>query len=306
MGRIDQYLQRYAEPDSNLTLNGSWTHSLVIPACDEGEAFVARLKTLDATTECDALLVIVVINGREDADPVIHQQNQRCANAIGQHFEHTNGPLLRGERIDLLIIDRYSESKRLPPKQGVGLARKIGCDIVVSLHRAGSYLGNWISSTDADATLPANYFSVQDRHKGAAAITYPFIHEPVSGFERPMALYELSLHHYVLGLHWADSPYAYHTIGSCIAVSIAAYVSSRGFPKRLAGEDFYLLNKVTKLGLIHRAAGPPVRLEGRPSQRVPFGTGPAIRNIRDLDSPYTMYDPQLFTELKNVLVAMRK
>ena len=77
MGRIDQYLQRYAEPDSNLTLNGSWTHSLVIPACDEGEAFVARLKTLDATTECDALLVIVVINGREDADPVIHQQNQR-------------------------------------------------------------------------------------------------------------------------------------------------------------------------------------------------------------------------------------
>ena len=92
MGRIEQYLQRYAEPDSNLTLNGSWTHSLVIPACDEGEDFVARLKTLDATTECDALLVIVVINGREDADPAIHHQNQRCADAIGQHFKPTNGP----------------------------------------------------------------------------------------------------------------------------------------------------------------------------------------------------------------------
>ena len=50
----------------------------------------------------------------------------------------------------------------------------------------------------------------------------------------------------------------------------------RGFPKRNAGEDFYLLNKLAKVGSVHRLAAPAIEIEARVSHRVPFGTGPAI------------------------------
>ncbi len=63
-------------------------------------------------------------------------------------------------------------------------------------------------------------------------------------------LYELSLRYYVAGMKFARSPYAFHTIGSSMAVSPVHYARVRGFPKREAGEDFYLLNKLAKLGSV--------------------------------------------------------
>ena len=47
---------------------------------------------------------------------------------------------------------------------------------------------------------------------------------------------------------------------------------SHGFPRRNATEDFYILNKLAKVGSIARLAGTPVILEGRLSDRVPIGT----------------------------------
>ena len=48
-------------------------------------------------------------------------------------------------------------------------------------------------------------------------------------------------------MKYARSPYAFHTIGSTMAVSANHYAKVRGFPKREAGEDFYLLNKLAKV-----------------------------------------------------------
>ena len=64
-------------------------------------------------------------------------------------------------------------------------------------------------------------------------------------------LYEYSLRYYVAGLTYAQSPYAFHTIGSTMAVNAEHYASVRGFPRREAGEDFYLLNKLAKVGSVH-------------------------------------------------------
>ena len=80
-----------------------------------------------------------------------------------------------------------------------------------------------------------------------------------------------------------------------------AYAKVRGFPKKLAGEDFYLLNKLAKVGGVRSLQGPPIKLAGRTSGRVPFGTGVAIATIRDqLDrgQPYEVYNPQVFLGLK--------
>src|SRR5690606_7285065 len=113
------------------------------------------------------------------------------------------------------------------------------------------------------------------------ALLFPFRHEgpadePVT---RATELYEASLRYHVLGLAHAGSPYAYHSIGSTLAVQARAYALVRGVPKRSAGEDFYLLDKLAKVAPLLRARGEPVRIRARFSTRVPFGTGPAVARI---------------------------
>jgi hypothetical protein len=116
--------------------------------------------------------------------------------------------------------------------------------------------------------------------------------------------YELRLHHYVFGLAWAGSPYAFHTLGSCISIHAQHYAQVGGFPRRNGAEDFYLLNKLAKTGDIHSLQGACLRLQARPSDRVPFGTGPAIREILqdiDPDSRALYYHPDTFVALRALL-----
>ena len=123
------------------------------------------------------------------------------------------------------------------------------------------------------------------------------------------ALYEVTLRYYVAGLVAAGSPWAMHTIGSCIAVDAAAYAAVRGLPTRSAGEDFYLLAKVAKLGRIARGTGALIRIEARRSGRVPFGTGPGAAAIAETvavgDVP-AVYAPASFAALGRTLRAIRR
>src|SRR6202022_2192121 len=166
--------------------------------------------------------------------------------------------------------------------QGVGLARKVGNDVALALAAGDRLSSGWLHNTDADTLLPRDYFDQMTGvpEKAAAAI-YFFEHrfEKDPGLAEAARLYEISLRYYVLGLAWAESPYAYQSMGSCVVISRDAYAAVRGFPRKNAAEDFYVLNKLAKVGSIFRLAGSPVLLEGRPSDRVPFGTGRAIRDL---------------------------
>jgi hypothetical protein len=138
------------------------------------------------------------------------------------------------------------------------------------------------------------------------AVVFPFEHLPGADEQcnRATALYELRLHHYVLGLQYAGSPYAYHSLGSATAVRCGAYARVRGFPRRSGAEDFYLLNKVNKLGPVARLQGEAIGLESRPSSRVPFGTGPAVAEIAaagPLAEQRLFYHPRSFEALRAVL-----
>jgi len=115
------------------------------------------------------------------------------------------------------------------------------------------------------------------------------------------------MRHYVLGLQSAGSPYAYHSIGSLIAVDATAYAEVRGVPRRHGAEDFYFLNKLAKLGAIRRLSGSPIELEARASQRVPFGTGPAIRRALESSDPLrNFYHPECFHYLAALLAAVER
>jgi hypothetical protein len=204
----------------------------------------------------------------------------------------------------LLLIDRALPGHFLPGGQGVGLARKIGNDVVLALCAGGRVASPWIHNTDADTVLPGDYFEqtrTLDAETAGAAI-YAFEHrfDPDPAQAEAARLYEISLRYNLLGLAWAGSPYAYHSMGSCLAIPAAAYAAVRGFPRRNALEDFHALNKLAKVGSILRLSGLPLMLEGRISERVPISTGVAIGGLvsrRGALSGFRLYHPLVFAHL---------
>jgi hypothetical protein len=108
----------------------------------------------------------------------------------------------------------------------------------------------------------------------------------------------------VEGLRYSGSPYAYQSIGSTLSIHYESYAKVRGFPKKSAGEDFYMLNKLAKVGRIESLTSPEILVQARCSDRTPFGTGTAISQISSLMSPvsgHLYYNPIIFTLLKNWL-----
>jgi hypothetical protein len=145
-----------------------------------------------------------------------------------------------------------------------------------------------------------------DDAMGSAAL-YPFVHSLEGGPEqqRAMVQYETFLHYHVLGLRFARSPFASHAIGSLIAVNARSYAAVRGFPRRMAGEDFYLLNKLRKVAPLHELAGPRIRIRGRISHRVPFGTGAAVKRLSSQPAEaYRVYPPTLYEGLRRWQAAL--
>jgi hypothetical protein len=292
LNALAKYLDRHAEPEARAAdlLNGTFGHALEVPAYGEGESLFGTLASIPGGA-LGEVLVVLVLNAREDSPEHVHRANQetrerldREAPATSILSEEPRVSLRRLGQAALLVIDRALPGRFLPEGQGVGLARKIGCDLILRLRAAGRIASPWIHCTDADVLLPEDYFGQLpggEEERGAAAAIYFFEHrvEPDEELARAARLYEISLRYYVLGLAWAGSPYAYQSMGSCLAVRDTAYAAVRGFPRRNALEDFYVLNKLAKTGTILRLAGSPVILEGRLSDRVPISTGKAIGEI---------------------------
>lgn len=322
------YLKNYAEAaaltiSEVLPANLAFQHSLVIPAYNESEEFLQRLK--NSKLKQAPLLVIVIINQPDNISAAIENQKLWLAcRATGAVLEtkktEPHHQLIKWEdsQTYLLALNCFEGDKRLPSKQGVGLARKIGCDLACALYQKGILTQPWLHTSDADTTLPEDYFShgMFNKHNNTAsnkvsAATYPFAHSHTDNAQQKSAVveatlvYEQVLNYYIDGLKYAGSPYAYHSLGSCLAINIESYVQARGFPKRAGGEDFYLLNKLRKLGEIKQLAGPTLNIESRLSARAPFGTGPAVEKIihqkLTIDN-YAYYNPKVFQQLKLLLL----
>lgn len=296
------YLNRYAEPEARAPLpEGSWEAVAVLPLLGEAEAAdtVASLRRAAAFAG-RRLLTIAVVNSKASAPSDLQGINQK---------------LLKDLRSldDVLVVDRATPGRHFPEDQGVGLARKIGCDIAVALVQAGRLRCDYIHTTDGDATVDENYFSAPEnsavggleRH-APVAVWHRYTHELQERQSLPLCLYEISLRYYVIGTRYAGSPYAFPTVGSTQAFTPEAYCQVRGFPRREAGEDFYLMNKLAKVGGVAEAPG-FVRLKARPSARVPFGTGAAMRKIHaalERNEAFPLYHPDTFVWLREWLREM--
>ncbi len=317
---IEKYLERYAEDEIRLLpglartrgprnwVARTWEHVVCIPACSERNFLPATLDAIGAAHSAEDALVIVVINARESASAGVHQDNE----ALWNHLGCNDGPVCTTQvgALDLLVVDRWSEGRWLPEKQGVGLARKIAGDMALALIASGAVRHPWIRCTDADVEVPSDFFdSIGGVPADASAAISPFVHVPEGdeNQQQAMRLYDVYLQDYVDGLERAGSPYAFHTIGSLISVQARHYAMVRGIPKRAAGEDFYLLNKLAKVGRVCTIDGDPIHIRGRLSDRVPFGTGAALLDMRhalEKGLPTRKYDPRVFDGLRHWLVAL--
>ena len=143
---ILQYLANYAEPESTCAppTDRQYTDVVVVPAFDETPSFLDGLLTVGSKTT----LWIVVVNCSETRTDGEKQRTRYLAKALsqgGESLSYQGMVLTRTVHGDLLIIDRCTEGRELPSQQGVGLARKIGCDValawqqqdVAALHRRG-------------------------------------------------------------------------------------------------------------------------------------------------------------------------
>jgi len=327
---VEKYLRLYAEPEV-AALDGlpearpgqpAWENVVVIPACNESAQFLRSPPRGEGRS-----LLILVINEAVTASQTVSENNRALAMAVQARFARVwqaSGLSLFCDPLearDVLLVDRYSEGRQLPAKGGVGFARKIGADLALGLIHRQRINSNWIHCTDADVILPETYFtfsnSLQNTAAKVSALIYPFSHRDRQDSAESnevfaaTQLYELSLRYYVAGMKFARSPYAFHTIGSTMAVSANHYAQVRGFPKREAGEDFYLLNKLAKVGTVLEpglsAGNQAIGISARRSDRVPFGTGAAVSKITALADPlsdFRCYDPLVFQLLKTWLQSL--
>ena len=304
---IHKYLAQHAEPEAKRTsfepLTRNYTYSLVIPAYNED---VEDIRRVWRNLECDSFLAIIILNA-PDQDQVhaISLKQKLTQNApiqaLAPGIEFCQAP--DRSTPDLLIIDRFSPGRTIPIQQGVGLARKIGMDIALSIHNIGLIKTHWLYTTDSDAELPSDYFDSDASCEVAEVL--PFIHAnrtigSTINSHTAVLLYELQMLYYTAALKWAKSPYAYTSVGSTLRCTSLAYAQVRGVPKRNTGEDFYLLCKLRKLGLIRSATRNPIILSARYSTRVPIGTGRAIESIDALQNPLQAYQyphPECFAAL---------
>lgn len=309
---LGKYLKNYAEKEisclANFPKDRFYAHSVLIPCYLEDNQFLERLDT-NLPRAKGKVLVVVISNHplglRGEKLRLASSSHEKLCRFLGESV-WLNQPLSLFQRTayDVLLVN-HTADLAIPEDQGVGLARKAGGDLILSLIASGSVLSPWVMSTDADTLLPDDYFSLQPE-AGSSALTYPFEHIcDQSRLGQATKLYEQSIKHYVRGLAYADSDYAFSTLGSCLAFHCESYAQARGFPKRSGGEDFYLLNKLAKLGKVESGNDLPLlKIEARQSSRVPFGTGPAV--IRLLQSPdmyneAIFYNPDIFVQLKHVL-----
>jgi hypothetical protein len=302
---LESYLTNYAEPETRVPgfpQQYRYHYSLVVPAFSES---IHCIDLLMSNIRNHALLILVA-----NAPPGETESTQHFTRELLQKFpcQWSNQHLYLldyAHQKSILLVDRCSQGRTIPKHQGVGLARKIGFDVASKLILQGNVESPWINTTDADVTLPRGY----PNHDSSpvidtAARLYPFRHISSPGLRQAIGLYDFALQYYLEGLRYAGSPYAYHAIGSTMCIHCHSYAQVRGFPRRAAAEDFYMLNKLAKVGRIESFDSPVLDIQARLSDRVPFGTGHALGSILKLDDPlkeYLYYNPCVFLLLRNWL-----
>ena len=267
---------------------------VAIPALNELEYIPKLIEDLVAQSLKDFKVFICVNNPDEWwNDP---EKRIQCENNV-----NTIEYLKSVSDIDITIIDKASQGRGWTgKKKGVGFARQVLFEAIDSV----SAEEDIVISLDADTRIPKDYIDSVSKtfkaNKKALLLTNPYYHE-LSGDEsidRAILRYELYMRYYMLNLLKIGSPYSFTALGSAITFKIAGYRKINGITPKEAGEDFYFVNRMKKAGSVLIMNKEVVKPSSRESDRVPFGTGPAvIKGQAGNWESYPFYDVQSFERI---------
>lgn len=276
-------------------MKDSPTLHIALPAMNEREFIAATLQCLAEQTY-QSQEVWICIN-----QPDAWWQDAE-KKAICENNSQTLSWLSTCNLPKLRIIDKSSPGMGWTGKaHGVGQARKTLMDAIAQQATAGDI----IVSLDADTRFGPGYLesivSIFHNNARVLALSNPYFHELTGNevLDRAMLRYEIYMRHYSLNMFRIGSPYSFTALGSAISFPVETYRKVGGMTAKKSGEDFYLLQKIRKAGIIAQHNTELVYPATRYSDRVFFGTGPAlIKGSQGNWSSYPIYDYTLFDRVR--------
>jgi len=256
---------------------------IALPVMNEMEGLPAFMDALAKQSVQDYHLVVCINQPdhwwHDPAKKPICEDNQLAL----KYFKSCND-----SRITL--IDKTTEGQGWTGKKhGIGWARKVIMDTIA----AGAGPDDIILSLDADTLFNPAYLEsiLENRHRllQADAISVPYYHRLTGdeSIDRAMLRYEIYMRAFVINLWRIKSPYSLTALGSAIALPVRAYKSIGGMTPKLSGEDFYFLQKLVKTGTVVHWNAEKVYPAARLSNRVFFGTGPAL--LKGIEGDWESY-----------------
>ncbi len=277
--------------------------NLALPVMDE-PVFLPRLLDCISAQSYRRFKLFVCVNQPES------WWNNPAKISLCRHNASSLALLKEWKGCETVVIDHSSQGQGWTGKQhGVGYARKTLMDQINSTAQPDEI----IISLDADTVFSNDFLlSVAQNfhaHPDAVALAVPYFHK-LGGDElanRAILRYEIYMRHYFLNLHRIVSPYAFTALGSAMALPVWAYRAIGGMTPKLSGEDFYFLQKLRKYGKLILWNDDMVYPEARFSDRVFFGTGPAmIKGAAGDWTSYPVYPVDLFDEIRETYLLLPK
>lgn len=309
---VTNYLRKFSLAKWRLELSPYrfFQNIIVVPAIQESENLP---KLLESLLRCDKsmfakTLFIFVINNLGLSTTDVKEDNLKLLTHLRSILQGNIVDQISQEIItagmNIGIVDASSPGLEMPDKDGgVGYARKIGMDLALNYFDYTSSLPKVLVCLDSDCIVSENYLSalneISEKKYSAGYFEYEHLLPEDDEEKSAIITYEIFLRYYILGLKFANSPFAFDTIGSTMFCDAESYVRIGGMNKKKAAEDFYFLEKLAKITSINKISSAKVFPSSRRSWRVPFGTGQRINRFfagtHDEDS---LYDPKSFEVLK--------
>ncbi|MEI6346953.1 MAG: hypothetical protein WCP69_03300 [Bacteroidota bacterium] len=274
------------------------TIHVAIPAMNEAEFIDKTLECIKSQQTASQINTYVCVNQPES---YWHNSDKEL---ICENNKRTIDILEKSELNNLKILDKSSMGHGWDEKKhGVGIARKTLMDFIAKDAKNDDI----VISLDADTTFGAHYFqSVADqflKFPNAVAMSNPYYHQLTgkNAEDKAILRYEIYMRNYAIQMLRIKSPFAFTALGSALGYKIKSYKAIGGMSPMKSGEDFYFLQQLRKYGEIIIHNSQKVFPAARFSDRVFFGTGPAMikGNSGDWNS-YPIYHSSLFEEIRKV------
>ncbi len=298
---INRYFSRhhFANELEPLEVDTNCKVIIVVPAYMEDPEYLLQSLELCDLKNPDRITLLWLINQSEADSESVRKYHLKQAEEL-QSRRLQNGLRLVSRAI-LNLLEKQA---------GVGLARKVGMDLALAAFSEIDFDG-LIVCLDGDCKVSNNYLKklLEAEEQGINGASLYFEH-PLDGLKEDekgaIIHYEIWLRYYAQALEKSGVPWNQHTIGSSMAVRCSSYARIGGMNRRKAGEDFYFLHKLMPQGKFVSLNGLKVFPQARVSNRVPFGTGRAMQEIKTGNKSFEeIYNPLIFKELNKIIGSIK-